>query len=274
MTKIRKSRRGFTLLEIVIVVAIIVIVAGAAFLGVTVTLTRANAARNELIQHNGDNFEVDARNEIEHLKADPNFTPIQEYTPDGETDDDEDDDDDDDDEDDDEDDVEEENGGGPVNNQPGHKNSPTPTPTNTPTPTPTNTNTPTPTPVPTEVPDTDNPTPSYGNTGRPSSGTTTYAANDTSAASGTSINISQKGDQYNACRIEASIPHGTNTAVLYVGGAGSDYEFKSYNGTVTNLGDGYYRVKFYNDNTQSIQIYSDEFKGATEAYVVEYTTTK
>lgn len=147
MTKIRKSRRGFTLLEIVIVVAIIVIVAGAAFLGVTVTLTRANAARNELIQHNGDNFEVDARNEIEHLKADPNFTPIQEYTPDGETDDDDEDDDDDDDEDDGED--EEENGGGPVNNQPGNKNSPTPTPTNTPTPTPKPTNSPTPTSVPT-----------------------------------------------------------------------------------------------------------------------------
>lgn len=145
MTKIRKSRRGFTLLEIVIVVAIIVIVAGAAFLGVTVTLTRANDARNQLKENNGDNFEVDARNEIEHLKADPNFTPIQEYTPEGETDED--------DEDDGED--EEENGGGPVNNQPGHKNSPTPTPTNTPTnsptpkPTNTNTNTNTPTPKPT-----------------------------------------------------------------------------------------------------------------------------
>lgn len=140
MTKIRKSRRGFTLLEIVIVVAIIVIVAGAAFLGVTVTLTRANNARNALIEHGGDNFEVDARNEIEHLKADPNFTPIQEYTPEGEND--EDDEDDDDDEDD-----EEENGGGPVDPQSGNKNSPTPTPTNTPTPTPKPTNTPTPTPT-------------------------------------------------------------------------------------------------------------------------------
>ena len=140
MTKIRKSRRGFTLLEIVIVVAIIVIVAGAAFLGVTVTLTRANNARNQLIENKGDNFEVNARNEIEHLKADPNFTPIQEYTPEGETDEDDEDDDDED---------EEENGGGPVDNQPGNKNSPTPTPTptptNTPTPTPKPTNTPTPT---------------------------------------------------------------------------------------------------------------------------------
>ena len=151
MTKIRKSRRGFTLLEIVIVVAIIVIVAGAAFLGVTVTLKRATDARNQLKKNNGDNFEVDARNEIEHLKADPNFTPIQEYTPEGETDeDDEDDDDEDDGEDDGED--EEENGGDPVNNQPGNKNSPTPTPTNTPTPTPTNT----PTPVPTKVPTSSN----------------------------------------------------------------------------------------------------------------------
>lgn len=130
MTKIRKSRRGFTLLEIVIVVAIIVIVAGAAFLGVTVTLKRANNARNQLIENKGDNFEVNARNEIEHLKADPNFTPIQEYTPEGENDE--------------------------VNNQPGNKNSPTPTPTNTPTPTPkptnTNTNTPTPTPKSTNTP--------------------------------------------------------------------------------------------------------------------------
>lgn len=145
MTKIRKSRRGFTLLEIVIVVAIIVIVAGAAFLGVTVTLTRATDARNQLKENNGDNFEVDARNEIEHLKADPNFTPVQEYTPEGETD--EDDEDDDDEDDDDEDDEEEENGGGPVNTQPGNKNSPPPTPTNTPTPTPKPTNTPTPIPA-------------------------------------------------------------------------------------------------------------------------------
>lgn len=145
MTKIRKSRRGFTLLEIVIVVAIIVIVAGAAFLGVTVTLKRANNARNQLIENKGDNFEVNARNEIAHLKPDPNFTPIQEYTPEGETDEDDDDDDD-------EDDEEEENGGGSVDPQSGNKNSPTPTPTNTPTPTPPPTNTPTP--LPTKAPTT------------------------------------------------------------------------------------------------------------------------
>jgi prepilin-type N-terminal cleavage/methylation domain-containing protein len=281
MTKMKESRRGFTLVEIVVVVAIIVIVAAAAFLGVAVTVKRATDSRNQLVQHNGDNFEVDARNEIEHLKADPNFTPIQQYDPDGEIEDDEDDEDG-------EDEVVEENGGsgGPhsTTNTPTPTATPTPTKapasnTNTPTPTPTNTPTPTPTntPTPTKVPDNNSYTPSYGNAGRPSSGTTTYASNGTSSASGTSSNITQKGDQWNACRIEANIPNGTNTVVFYVKGAGSSYEFKSYNGTVTNLGDGYYRVTFYNDNTQSIQIYSEGnggFKGATEACIVEYTTTK
>lgn len=187
MTKIRKSRRGFTLLEIVIVVAIIVIVAGAAFLGVTVTLTRANDARNQLKENNGDNFEVDARNEIEHLKADPNFTPIQEYTPEGETDED---DEDDDDEDDGED--EEENGGDPVNNQSGNKNSPTPTPTNTPTPTPTDTNTNTPTPKPTNTP-----TPKPTNSTNPHVANT-YTGTDSSNAQGSNVtgNPSVSHDYY------------------------------------------------------------------------------
>lgn len=269
MTKIRKSRRGFTLLEIVIVVAIIVIVAGAAFLGVTVTLTRANDARNQLKENNGDNFEVDARNEIEHLKADPNFTPIQEYTPEGETDEDDEDDDD-------EDDGEEENGGGSVNNQSGNKNSPTPTPTNTPTPTPKPTNTPTPvttntpTPVPTEVQDTDNPTPSYGNTGRPTTGTTTYASNDTSAATGTSVNIKQKGDQYNNCILNVSVPSDVVSFVVYIPGATNE-KFSGYNSNqVTSLGNGYYRITNPNKVT-SQEFYSSSFKGSTGAYVVEYT---
>lgn len=266
MTKIRKSRRGFTLLEIVIVVAIIVIVAGAAFLGVTVTLKRANNARNQLIKNKGDNFEVNARNEIEHLKADPNFTPIQEYTPEGENDE--------------------------VNNQPGNKNSPTPTPTNTPTPTPkptnTNTNTPTPTPkstntptptpkptntptpVPTEVQDTDNPTPSYGNTGRPTTGTTTYASNDTSAATGTSVNIKQKGDQYNNCILNVSVPSDVVSFVVYIPGATNE-KFSGYNSNqVTSLGNGYYRITNPNKVT-SQEFYSSSFKGSTGAYVVEYT---
>ncbi len=259
MTKIRKSRRGFTLLEIVIVVAIIVIVAGAAFLGVTVTLTRANAARNELIQHNGDNFEVDARNEIEHLKADPNFTPIQEYTPDGETDEDDEDDEDDDDEDDGED--EEENGGGPVNNQPGHKNSPTPTPTNTPTPTPTNT--PTPTPKPTTPPSNDIDYSSYPDdfvSSRPSysNGAIYTAPSAGSYAPGVTVNSGGAGSN----NIQIQYPGNVDSVVFHIP---DGLEFGNYNqGVVTDLGDGYYRINFNGNNPSNLSIWNPQWTPMTQ----------
>ena len=263
MTRIRKSRRGFTLLEIVIVVAIIVIVAGAAFLGVTVTLTRANAARNELIQHNGDNFEVDARNEIEHLKADPNFTPIQEYTPDGETDEDDEDDDDEDDDDDDDDDVEEENGGNPVNNQPGHKNSPTPTPTNTPTPTPTPTNTPTPTP--TKAPSDSN-YPSAFESSRPSTNgtvkTATVVGNNAPGAS-----TSNNGNN-----IQASFGGNVDSFVYHLPDGAV---FDNYNqGTITDLGDGYYRWTSDGQYPTNISVHTSDYSNfssdqANDFYISE-----
>ena len=110
---------------------------------------------------------------------------------------------------------------------------------------------------------------SYGSSGRPD-GDTVYGANDKSAASGTSTSVTQKGDQYNACRLNVNIPHGTKSYVLYVPGAGNN-TFKSNNGSVTSLGNGYYRITLNWANVTSEEIFSDSFKNATGATVVEYT---
>ena len=82
MKKMRNGKRGFTLLEIITVVAIIVIIAGVAVVGVTVTLQRANATKAYLEDHNGNNFESDARNTVKNLTLNTvDWTPIPKYTP-------------------------------------------------------------------------------------------------------------------------------------------------------------------------------------------------
>lgn len=82
MKKMRNGKRGFTLLEIITVVAIIVIIAGAAVVGVTVTLQRANATSAYLEENNGRNFESEARNTIKHLTVNTvDWSPIPKYTP-------------------------------------------------------------------------------------------------------------------------------------------------------------------------------------------------
>jgi len=82
MKKLRNGRRGFTLLEMVIVIAIIVILSSAAVFGVATTLNRANAGQAELKAHNGNNFEAAARNKVKSYGANSvDWTSIPKYTP-------------------------------------------------------------------------------------------------------------------------------------------------------------------------------------------------
>ena len=129
MKKMRMSKRGFTLTEIIVVVAIIVIVASAAFVGVAVTLEKANKRSEDINKTHGrdptgkDLFEADAWVEIDKWTKDAaKFFDINYYTPsDGD-------------------------GSGSVTPTPANvsggsttddpKDSPTPSPTNTSTPTP------------------------------------------------------------------------------------------------------------------------------------------
>ena len=88
MKKFRNSKKGFTLTEIMIVVAIFVIVSAAAFVGIAVTLNNAkdNSARLQA-EHDRDNFEKEARDAIDNLtKNAADFFDIPYYTPDGDSD--------------------------------------------------------------------------------------------------------------------------------------------------------------------------------------------
>ncbi len=61
MKKIQKSKKGFTLVEMVLVIAIIVILAAVLIIGVTQYLNAANAASNSISEHNSAiNAVVDA----------------------------------------------------------------------------------------------------------------------------------------------------------------------------------------------------------------------
>lgn len=144
----RNSKKGFTLTEIMIVVAIFVIVSAAAFVGIAITLNNAkdNSARLKA-EHDRDNFELEARTAIENLtKNAAEFFDIPYYTPDSgssetsestepET-------------------TESEEigggggggGGGSTEGENGDEITPTPSPTSTPTPTPSPSPSPTPEP--------------------------------------------------------------------------------------------------------------------------------
>jgi type IV pilus assembly protein PilA len=52
MKKIQKSKKGFTLVEMVLVIAIIVILAAVLLLGIGTYLNAANAAASSITQHN------------------------------------------------------------------------------------------------------------------------------------------------------------------------------------------------------------------------------
>lgn len=85
MKKIRYSKRGFTLTEILLVTGIIVLVSAAAFVGVAVTINRARDASDDARDH-ADNFELEARSWIETItpnKAD--FASQSYYEPESES---------------------------------------------------------------------------------------------------------------------------------------------------------------------------------------------
>lgn len=88
MKKIRNSKRGFTLVEIIIVVAIIVIVSAASFVGIAVTLNNAKANAKKVQQQHGvdengkDLFEADAWDKIDGLTKDAaKFFDASKYKP-------------------------------------------------------------------------------------------------------------------------------------------------------------------------------------------------
>ena len=52
MIRCKKSKRGFTLIEMVLVIAIIVILAAVLFLSITGYISRAHKAASMILQHN------------------------------------------------------------------------------------------------------------------------------------------------------------------------------------------------------------------------------
>jgi prepilin-type N-terminal cleavage/methylation domain-containing protein len=89
MKKIRNSKRGFTLTEIIIVVAIMVIVASAAFVGVGVTLQHAKDTRDDVERTHGRDkdtgkelFEWEAWKKVDELTKDAaEFFDVSKYKP-------------------------------------------------------------------------------------------------------------------------------------------------------------------------------------------------
>lgn len=64
MKKIRNSKRGFTLTEIVLVISIIVILSAASFVGVAATINNAENARKNIKDNHVDSFEESAWNQV------------------------------------------------------------------------------------------------------------------------------------------------------------------------------------------------------------------
>ena len=65
MKKIQKSKKGFTLVEMVLVIAIIVILAAVLVLGIGTYLNKAKAAASSVAKHNSDVNSVDAEIEAQ-----------------------------------------------------------------------------------------------------------------------------------------------------------------------------------------------------------------
>ena len=81
MKKMRINRRGFSLVEMILVVAIIVILSGAAFVGVAVTIDRAKTTGDAAAEH-GKNFEEDAWIQVNSIAIGAaDFFDIHEHTP-------------------------------------------------------------------------------------------------------------------------------------------------------------------------------------------------
>ena len=70
MKRFIKSKNGFTLIEIVIVVSIIVILSSATFVGINQVLDRANRNAQDLEEHHGAHFEEEAWATVKNLSVD------------------------------------------------------------------------------------------------------------------------------------------------------------------------------------------------------------
>lgn len=89
MKKIRNSKRGFTLTEIIVVVAIIVIVSAAAFVGIAITINNAKANSAKVAARHGQDsdgkelFEAEAWDAVDSLaKGAAKFFDVATYDPD------------------------------------------------------------------------------------------------------------------------------------------------------------------------------------------------
>ena len=193
MKKMRMSKRGFTLTEIIIVVAIMVIVASAAFVGIAVVLDKAKRSRDDLKNTHGRDedgkelFEAEAWEEIDELTKDAaNFFDVSLYKPANPT------------------------------NTPTPSPSPTPVPADdnpgggTNTPTPKSTNTPTPPPTNTPVPATSTPIPQGGGTPKTVNGSST----DTSLGKGYQGSTVITGDGRGIKKITITAPEGVRIAEI------------------------------------------------------------
>ena len=67
MKKMRNGKRGFTLTEIVLVIAIVVILSSVSVVGIAATLSKAQNAQAKLQAENGDNFEVVAWSKVNSI---------------------------------------------------------------------------------------------------------------------------------------------------------------------------------------------------------------
>ena len=84
MKKMRNSKRGFTLTEIIVVIAIIVIVASAAFVGIAVVVDNAktNEQKGWRDENSRELFEVEAWKEVDALTKDAaRFFDVTKYKP-------------------------------------------------------------------------------------------------------------------------------------------------------------------------------------------------
>ena len=178
MKKMSISKRGFTLTEIIVVVAIMVVVASAAFVGIAVTINRANDTSARLQRENGSNFENEAWTAVDNItEGAAKFFDISNYKP----------------------------------------KVPTNTPVPTATPTPVPTQAPTNTPVPTKAAgNTNTPTPPPTNTPKPTTGGagTVTAPNNTTNVSGSSLNVFNNWGSGGQATI--TLPSKAKKIVLYV----------------------------------------------------------
>ena len=82
MKKMRNSRRGFTLVEIVLVIAIVVLLSAVSVIGIAATMSKAKNNQMKLEAQHGDNFEVVAWGQVNSIGVGSGGLYDQpEYTP-------------------------------------------------------------------------------------------------------------------------------------------------------------------------------------------------